>query len=132
MERVIKSFNLPDEICSIIYDYYKPPFLDEIQNPFNKYNLLRNDCLIRKKLPQGLDNCELRKQFLTKAFYYPNEYIVGDIQSQLLYSLWGRSYMAFGVREYDRDHLKKCCKINNIEYKERTQSKTLIRKLMKI
>lgn len=131
--------NLPVEICDIIYEYSKLPFLNEIQNPFNKYNL--------KKLPWYKYNDEIINHFVSWRGNLLNQYvlpqdmirvtILGDqhvvnenkLSGNRCVRYYNDSRIAFSL---NRDRLKKLCKENGIEFKDRTPTKTLIKKLMKL
>ena len=129
MNIVTKTFtNLPDEVCNIIYEYYKLPFLDEIQNPFNKY------CLVRERSTISILSPKKKNPPLTKKFNYNNYTLHFDLErrsiipQQLICDRWYPDLKSFTYRNL----LKKKCRDNGIEFKDRTPTKTLIKRLMKL
>tara|TARA_R110002050_G_C8752055_1_gene498958 strand:+ start:334 stop:798 length:465 start_codon:yes stop_codon:yes gene_type:complete len=154
MNKVIQQLfpTVPIEVCDIIYQYYKLPFYEEIQNPFNKYNL-------HYWVYRGTDN-------LTNGFYHHSnlfycapiwvsspgdggvdlwyrsvddigdyvfkEYIIyrDNLPSPLLDKLYPHQYC--NNHRLHRHILKFDCRENGIEYKERTPTKILIKKLIKL
>ena len=118
---------LPVEVCDIIYEYHKLPFLDEIQNPFNKYVLKHPDweamgfwhrerSMFNTKLTYKLKTDLYRVTIIGDDIYIPNN----------------KCIMYNNCRSLSRDILKARCRMNGIEFKERTPTKTLYKKLMKL
>jgi hypothetical protein len=139
---------LPEEVCNIIYEYYKLPFLDEIQNPFNKYKLKSNSFFIDRNTNKF---CEPRihpdPRIRTKTYYFSKDYETEHDKYRR--TIFGKQrkftnsvkefagYLKMWWQDPDQKHnariwLKHLCRENGIEITDRTQSKTLIKRLMKV
>ena len=129
---------LPSDICDIIYEYYKLPFLDDIKNPFNKY------CLCKSYMRDiGYKGWKNREYTPTKRFNRDTYHLNFDndrysIVPQLLNEIrtsdrgwYVYEWYNFKHKPY-REFLIKRCKENRIELKPREHTKTLIKKLMKL
>jgi len=140
---------LPEDVCNIIYEYYKLPYADEIQNPFNKDQLYDS---LRRYIPNG----EKRKttKFYNDSIIIIDYSIIHDWKRKTIfgeqiinlernvkrihYNGFFNDYLENGFLNVcdphlkDRDYLKNICDMNGIEYKKGTQRKALIKKLMKL
>jgi len=146
MNIVTKTFtNLPDEVCNIIYEYYKPPaFIDEIQNPFNKYKL-KSHCQFF--IDRNINRFCEQQHYPTKTYYFYKDYeiehdkhrktIFGDQRKFTNSVKEFAGYHEMWWQEPDQKHnsriwLKHLCRENGIQITDRTQTKTLIKRLMKL
>jgi len=132
---------LPEDVCNIIYEYYKLPFVDEIQNPFHKYLLYKylhhannkkektNSSNFEKKFIHHHD-CIRKTIFGEQWVNYTSETETYDYEHLYLQGIYGSHRCDPHLK--DRDYLKKICDMNGIQYKKGTQRKTLIKKLMKL
>ena len=121
--------SLPEEVCNIIYEYYKLPFLDEIQNPFNKYTL--KHCWTSDKFIVA----GMHVQYYNHFYNYPRNNLEISGAAYLFEKFRaynGKNLLLFVLFLQDREILKKSCRTNGIEFKERTPTKNLIKKLMKL
>jgi len=120
---------LPSEICDIIYQYYKPQYLNDIENPFNKY------CLCRMEYAEYLvryNNKPKRIHKPTKRFSFGRYILHFDLERSCILpqNICGR-WCDLKDKYYRKD-LIKVCKKNDIDVKKREHTKTLIKKLMKL
>ena len=147
---------LPEEVCNIIYEYYKLPFLDEIQNPFNKYCLVKS--YWRLKMSGRLSNARRGNLSIKAYLCSPDEFIFyqtkrfNNDKYHLPFDNKRRSILPqyvvypecsgydgwYSLKWYNlkhksyREQLIHLCYINGIEFKDRTPTKCLMKKLMKI
>ena len=135
MNIVTKTFtNLPDEVCNIIYEYYKLPFIDEIQNPFNIYTL-KSDCpfLIERNLNRfcyddlPINNYKLDHDKLRTTIFGKQPSVYSQYHNEFYFPV-----VYSTIKSTSRFNLKKLCRENGIEITDRTQTKTLIKRLMKL
>jgi len=129
MEKVIRSFKLPDEICSHIYEYYKLPFKDEI-HPWMKYSLkdeYYDDYTEKFGTRQG--------NYYYDTYKLYNDYVRTTIfGDQRLDPKEKNADISFGMCKgwYERNTLKELCRLNGIIITEKTHTKTLFKRLMKL
>jgi len=127
MNKIIQQLlpTVPTDVCNIIYQYYKPPFLKQIKET-NKFRLINRIYYIRGKLIEG----KLSKKFhYTKYILHQDEFRYTILGSQR-YTL--TDYGCYFDNYFNRDKLKQKCRYNGIEFKDRTPTKNLIKKLMKL
>ncbi len=127
MNKVIEELfpTLPTDVCNIIYQYNKPQYLDFI-NSLNRFEL--NEIA-------GI--CGWTRLAFTKDTYILHR---DNFRYNILGSQRWRCLLAFKLHEkhvafddyYNRDDLKQKCRDNGIEFKDRTPTKNLIKKLMKL
>ena len=110
---------LPSEVIDIIYDYYKPQYVDKI-SPVNKFLLkhVKGGC---NRVAHHLKIYMLHKDYFRYTIYGAQSYTLTP------YGCYFDSYCM-----NNRDNLKKLCRENGIEFKDRTPTKNLIKKLMKL
>jgi len=142
---------LPSEICDIIYQYYKLPYLDDIVNPFTKYRLLTP--YWREKTMTACRETTKRfnydkydfKLYQTKRFNNHKYHLQFDNELPDIlprYAIKTKYDCSYGYtckymwrdlkdKRY-RENLIQICDENRIELKPREYTKTMIKKLMKL
>jgi len=132
---------LPIEICDIIYQYYKPQYIIDIENPFTKY------CLKKWYLygePYSVRTLQ------TKKFNYDTYHIPLDNKRRTILPQSIITHSNFSYQEYncyegwyrlkwydlkDKNYRKKLidrCNENGIEVRPKEHTKRLIKKLLKL
>jgi len=126
---------LPSEVCDIIYQYYKPQYVIDIENPFNKYCLKRWYMRRANHLP-----CRT----LTKKFNYDTYTIPLDNKRRTIlpqyilhpecngYEGWYRLKWYDLKHKHYRNKLIDRCNENGIEVRPKEHTKRLIKKLLKL
>jgi len=119
MNKVIEELfpTVPNDVCDIIYQYYKPQYLDFI-NSLNRFELKR-----------VLGGCN-RVAFNNDIYIFHKDYFRYTILGTQMFHM-SEKRVAFDDY-YNRDDLKQKCRDNGIEFKDRTPTKNLIKKLMKL
>jgi len=144
---------LPSEICDIIYQYHKPQYLIDIENPFNKYRLLKSYWRLKMRnsydmsrnltIHSYIDNDKL-KLYQTKRFNNDKYHLQFDNRRPSIlpqYALrpecqgydFRCKYVWYDLKNKDyRARLIGVCNTNDIEFRPREHTKSLIKKLMKL
>ena len=121
MNKIIQQLfpTVPTDVCNIIYQYYKPQYLEFIHS------------LSRCELKHVLGGCN-RVDIRKDTYIFHKDYFRYTIFGTQFYTLtdYGCYFDNFCID--NRDNLKKRCTDNGIEFKDRTPSKCLIKKLMKL
>lgn len=166
---------LPSEICNIIYEYYKLPFLDEIKRlndlefspsqvldswfGYYGFNYTDNEWRSKKvqlitsllrskdmlyKMPRvgmnlnrlGLDRVPWVDQITNRNSYKYYEEVDKFFEYMRYGILFEKSVIPPNSAEIvglnSRNDYKRYCRNNGIEFKEKTPTKTLVKKLMRI
>ena len=127
MEKVIRSLNLPDEICSDIYEYYKLPYLDEIKSRRMRIDAVilvegGNLCLVEGGSMSIADwsNLELRicKSYYNQLKFYTRVLLVGTLCRE--------------AKREARSFFKHHCRMNRFFIRENEPSNMLVKLLIKL
>ena len=134
---------LPSEICDIIYQYYKPQYLIDIENPFNKYCLCsstRVEYIVRYNArPKRVHKPTKRFNFdiyhlqfdNTRRSILPQQRLYVSSQVDGYYYICKYAWYDLKYKGY-REELIELCNIYCIEIKPREHTKKIINKLLKL